>query len=109
MIVWTNLPKKGHFLPKTEKLNIATEFYIFKLVKVPKFQLKLTILIFWTQFAPKWDFYSQTTITKTNENHHRIPQICIRLCTEFQLELTILGFFGLHLPKRGIFSFKQIK
>ena len=38
---------------KTEKVNITIEFCILKLQRSNKFQLKITILIFWNKFAQK--------------------------------------------------------
>ena len=38
--------QKGYFLSKTEKVNIAIEFYIFELVYVQNFSLKLVSAIF---------------------------------------------------------------
>ena len=52
-----------------------------------KFLPKLTIFIFWTKFAQKGYFPSQTK--KETENGHRIPNIEIKFCTEFHLKLTL--------------------
>ena len=48
-------------------MNIFIEFCVFKLVSVPKFRLKLIILIFWTKFAEKRHFQSKTEKLNTIE------------------------------------------
>ena len=58
MIFGPNLPKKGYFWSETENVNISIEFYINSLGT--KFQLKLTILIFWNKFIQKGYFRSKT-------------------------------------------------
>ena len=50
-----NLPPKRHFQSKMAKVNTTIEFCISKLGT--KFQLKLTILIFWTKFFQKGYFW----------------------------------------------------
>ena len=40
LIFWTKFSQKGHFWPKTKKLNITIEFCMFELVYVPNFSLK---------------------------------------------------------------------
>ena len=71
---------------------------------VTKFQLQLTIWIFWTKFAQTGYFGSQTK--KGNENHHRILHIRIRLCTDFSLNWQF-RFFGPNLSKKGISDLKN--
>ena len=46
--------------------------------------------------------------TKANESHRQVLHVPIRLCTEFELNLTIL-IFGPNLPKKSISHLKQIK
>ena len=60
-----------------------------------KFQIKVTILSFWTKFIQNWLFPSSNkqTNTQTNENHNQILHIRISLCTAFQLKLTISIFW----------------
>ena len=58
-----------------------------------KFQLKQTILIFWTKFAPKRAF---SILNRKSEHYHWIVYIRISLDTKFQLTQTILftpGYF----------------
>ena len=62
-----------------------------------KFQLKLTILIFWTKFAQKR--YSRSKREK-GEQHHCILNIWISLGIKFQLKLTILIFWSKFAQKR---------
>ena len=57
---------------------------------VPKFQLQLTILNFWTKLTKKGYFRSKRE--KNNENHHQIPHIQISLGFKFQLQQPILIF-----------------
>ena len=54
-----------------------------------KFQLKITILIFWTIFAKKRYFWSKR---EKNEHHHSMMDIHISLCAKFQLKITMLIF-----------------
>ena len=61
--------------------------------------------MFWTKYAPKGDFRSQTTKTKQTKTTIEFP-ICIRLSTEFQIKLAIL-IFGEDLPKQGISGQKR--
>ena len=60
LIFWTKFAKKGYFQSKMEKVNIAIESCMFKLVLGNKFYLKLTILIFSTKFTQKEYFWSKT-------------------------------------------------
>ena len=57
-----------------------------------KFQLKLTIMIFWTNFGQKGYLRSKRENGKS-EYHHRILHIRVGLGTKFQLKLLILSFW----------------
>ena len=81
----------------------------------PKFQLKLTILIFWTKFAQKEYFQYQINkkkkkkkkkkIEKAKKNHHQILHIrIITFCTEFHIKLIILIFWIKFFPKGFFWS-----
>ena len=65
-----------------------------------KFQLKLTILIFWSKFARKGCFRSKTEIS---EYHHWLMRIWIGLVTEFHFKKQFW------MPKKGISAQKQKK
>ena len=66
-----------------------------------KFQLKVTILIFWTKFAKKGYFWSKTR--KANSIFfHWIFFIGIRLATKISLKLTILIFWTKFSTQKGI-------
>ena len=69
-----------------------------------EFQLKPTILIFWTRFTQKDIFVWK----QKKELHYQILQIRICLGTKFHLKLTIL-IFETNLPQKGIFGWKQEK
>ena len=86
-IFWTKSSQRCYFQSKMEKVNITIEFYIFVFFFVPnftsnkqkhndwvlhirisvgtKFQLKLTILDFWTNFNLKGYIRSKTETVKT--------------------------------------------
>ena len=68
-----------------------------------KFQLKLTILIFWTKFVKIAYFWSKTEKSKQG---HWIMHIWINLGTKFQLRLTFY-VFGPNFLKKGISGRKQ--
>ena len=70
-----------------------------------KFQLKLTILIFWTKFAPKMVFSVENG---KSEQHHQILHIRINIDTKFQLKLSILIFWTKFFQK-GFFWWKTKK
>ena len=70
-----------------------------------KFQLKVTILMFWTEFAHKGYFHSKT---KKNEHHHWILHVRISLGTKFQLKMTILIFWT-KFAQKGYFHWKTKK
>ena len=76
---------------KTEKVKITTKFYIFKIVLGNKFQLKLTILNFWTKLTQKGYFLFKRV---KNENHHQILHIGISKGSSFQLQQTVLIFWN---------------
>ena len=57
--------QERHLWPKTEKVNIINEFRIFNSLGT-KFQLKLTILIFFYKICPKRVFLVQNR----NSEHH---------------------------------------
>ena len=61
-----------------------------------KFQLKLTILIFWTKFAQKGYFWFK----QKEWAHHRSLHIWIRLSTKFELKLKNSIFLDKIFPKR---------
>ena len=69
-----------------------------------KFQLKLTILIFWTKFAKKGIF----GLKQESERHHWILHIQIRLGTKFQIKLTTLMLWT-KFAEKGIFQLKTEK
>ena len=54
-----------------------------------KFQLKITIVIFWTRFAQKRYFWSKR---EKNEHHHSMMDVHISLCAKFQLKIAMLIF-----------------
>ena len=63
---------------------------------------KLTILTFWTKFAPKWEFPAKS---KKSEHHHWILHIWISLGTKFQLKLIILTSWT-KFAQKGYFQSK---
>ena len=51
---WAKSAQKRYFYPKTEQVNTTTEFSIYIRISLDtKFQLKLAILIFGTNFPKK--------------------------------------------------------
>ena len=64
-----------------------------------KFQLHLTILIFWTKFYQKEYFRSKTG---KSEHHHGMLHIRISVDTKFQLKLTILIFWTKFFQKGNL-------
>ena len=82
LIFWNKAPPKGYSKSNTEKLNTAIEFCKFELVLVPNFSLNSQFCFFLTRFAQN----------RNSEHHHWILLIQIKLCTKFQLKLTILIF-----------------
>ena len=62
-----------------------------------KFQLKLTILIFWTKFSPKRVL---STKNRKSKHHHWILHIWISLHGKCRLKLTIFIFWTKFFPKR---------
>ena len=88
-------------------MNATIEFCIFKLVisLCSKFQLKLTILIFWTKLPIKWWFPFKTKKVNT----------AIGFCT-FDIGFVLnfswkwkFWFSGPNLPKKGCFLSKTEK
>ena len=76
-----------------------------KLIAGTKFQLKLTILTFWTKFVQKGYLQSKT---EKSEHYHWIQHIRISPGTKFQLKLTILMFWN-KLPKKRYFQLETEK
>ena len=70
-----------------------------------KFQLKLTVLIFWTKFAQKRVFPIEN---RKSEQHHGILLIRISLGIKFHLKLTILIFWT-KFAQKGQFQSKTKK
>ena len=93
-----NLPKKGISDQQQRKrissLNTAYSNYT---------RYQILALILWTKFIQKGYFWYQTK-KKQTENHHRILNIRIRFCKEFQLKLTILIFWTKFAQKMYFWS-----
>ena len=92
LIFWKKFSKKDTSGLNRKKNNIASEFFIFKLVEVSNFSLnwKICFLFFlFFCFGPERVFCASK---KLNENHHQILHIWIRLFTKFWFRLTILFF-----------------
>ena len=89
------------------QLKLTTNFQLNTNLFSPgtKFQLKLTIVIFWTKFTRKGYLRSKTEKT---EQHHWIVHIWIRLATEFHFKLRTLTFWT-KFAKNGIFGQKLKK
>ena len=87
----TRFAQKGFFWSKTEKVN--TTYFIHNSAYSnwfgAKFQLKRTILIFWTKFTKK----GISSRRQNSEHQHGIVHIWIILGTKFQLKLIILSFW----------------
>ena len=66
-----------------------------------KFQLKLTIFIFWTKFDQK----GFSGLKQKKSHHHWILQIGISLGAKFQLKLTFLNFWT-KFAQKGYFRSK---
>ena len=69
-----------------------------------KFQLQLTILIFWNKSPKKTIFSFENT---RNERHHWYLHILISLRAKFQLKLTILTFFFFLIKVYLVFFFSS--
>ena len=82
------------FPSKTKNVNTTIEFYI---SQGTKFQIKLTILIFWTKFVQKGYFRSKTENVNTN-----IEFFIFEL-----VQIPNFSIFGPNLPKKGIFGLKR--
>ena len=87
-IFWNNFARKGHFPLKRAKLNITTEFYIFKLVWVPNFSSNWKFSFFEPNLPQR---VSQVENGKS-EHHHWILHIRISLGTKFHFKQTSLKF-----------------
>ena len=87
----TRFAQKGFFWSKTEKVN--TTYFIHNSAYSnwfgAKFQLKRTILIFWTKFTKK----GISSRRQNSEHQHGIVHIWIILGTKFQLKQIILSFW----------------
>ena len=81
---------------RSGKVNITIEFYIFKVVLVPKFRLNW-VLNCWNKLTEEGYFLSKK---QKNEIHHRIVHFWISLGFKFQLQQTILIFWN-KCPKKG--------
>ena len=90
-----NFPKKGiPGLSKTEKKNENHQWVLHIRISLDtKFQLKLTILIFWTKFTQKKLFLAQN---RKSKHHPWILHTRIDLATKFQLKN-----FGTKLAQNG--------
>ena len=88
MIFLSNFAQKTCFWSKTEKNEHHHWILHIRISLGTKFQLKLTILIFWIEFVQK----VFPVKNRKSEQHHWILHIRISLGTKFQLKLTILIF-----------------
>ena len=86
-----NFEKKGL---KQKKWISTSSFTYWNRLGI-KFQLKLTISIFWTKLSQKGYIRSLK-----NENHHRFLHIRFSICSKFQFQLTILIFRKKFPPKK---------
>ena len=82
------MPKKGI---SGQKQKSAHDHWILhtRISLGTKFQIKLTIQIFWTKFAQNSIF----GLKQKSEHHYWILNSRISLCTKFQFKLTILIFW----------------
>ena len=97
------LDKTSKKSSKIERLNITIEFYIFEIVCAPNFSLNWQFWIFGTN-EPKMD--TSDLKQKKNENHWRILNIQISVCSKFQLQQIILIFWN-KFPKKRILPVKN--
>ena len=81
---------------KTEKWTSPSNFTYLKLSRY-QFQLKLTILNFWTKLTQKGYFQSKK---ENNENHHQILNMLISQGSKFSLQK--FWFFETNFPKHDI-------
>ena len=89
-IFWTKFAKKrSYFQSKINKIDITTEFCIFKLV-FHQVSLWTNNFKFFDQICPRKIFMVKNR--KVEHHHHQILLIQIGLSTEFQFKLTILSF-----------------
>ena len=104
-----NKTQKGHFWLKTKKSEQHHWNLPIRISVATKFQLKLTILIFWVKFVQKGYFRSKTKkVNWIQKGHHWILYIPSRLAIEFHLKLPIL-FFWTKFPRKKISCWKQKK
>ena len=92
---------KWSFWSKTEKVSIA----IIRISLGTKFQLKLTIFVFWTKFVPKKVFLIEN---RQSEHHHWLLHIQTSIGTKVQLKVTILIFWA-KFTQKGCFWSKTEK
>ena len=103
---WSNFSKNGIFGWK-EKSQLHFWILLIWISLDTKFQLKLTILIFWTKFTHGVFLEKKN---RKSEHQHWNLNIQINLDIELQFKLTILFFFPRpNLPKEGISGQKQRK
>ena len=103
---WSNFSKNGIFGWK-EKSQLHFWILLIWISLDTKFQLKLTILIFWTKFTHVVFLEKKN---RKSEHQHWNLNIQINLDIEVQFKLTILFFFPRpNLPKEGISGQKQRK
>ena len=97
-----NLPKKCVSDPKQKSEHLHWILHV-GISLGTKFQLKLTSLIFWTKFTPKWCFWSNA------EKQNSAIDFCIFELVEvlnFSLNRQF-WFFGSSLLKKGISGYKR--
>ena len=86
-------------------MNVTIEFFIFELVLSTNFQLKLTILIFWTKICQKRYFRSKTEKVNIIIEFHIFKLVLVpNFCLNWQF-----WFFWPDLPKKGFSALKQKK
>ena len=91
--VWNRKREDHHWILHT-RLSLDT-----------KFQLKQTVLIFWTKFSQKGYFLSKT---EKIEYHHWVLHIRISLGTKFQLKQIVVNI-GTKFSQKGYFLSKPEK
>ena len=112
MSVWTDnfdfldqICPKGIFPVQNKKSEHHQWTFHIQISLATKFQLKLTILFFWTKFWPKNCIFD---LKWKSEHHHWILHIWISLGIKFQLKLTILIFWT-KFAQKGYFWEKTEK
>ena len=91
MILWTKPALKGNVRLERKKSEYHLWILHTWISLGPKFQLKLTILIFWIKFI--------SSLKGIQWNRHWVLHIWNSLGTKFQLKLTILIFWTKFLKK----------